>query len=128
MDQIFKLGKGLIKGGGGHGNYNNNYPPANDYYNQPYGGGAGYNQGQGGYGQPYNQPYGSDPNYNYGAGGGYNNQAPMGGGAYGAGYGHHQGGHLGNHHGGGLGPMSILKAFDKDGDGMITQNGGYLYF
>jgi hypothetical protein len=123
MDQLFKLGKGLIKGGGhsSHHNgvyYDPNYPPQqhagghypNNSYNQPGGyGGAPYG-GAGGY-QP--DPYHGNNGYGQPAYGGYNNQ-PYGG------YNNNQ-----PHHGGGgiHGPMAIFKTFDKDGDGQITENG-----
>jgi hypothetical protein len=61
---------------------------------------SGYNQSNYGYSDPYN-------NQQYGGGGNYNQQP-----YYGSGGG-----------GGGLGPMSILRTFDRDGDGRITENG-----
>jgi hypothetical protein len=73
-----------------------------------YGGYGGYNWSNYGYGGGY-----SSPNYNNNQqyGGGYYNQQP----------------YYGNASGNDGGPMSILRAFDKDGDGQITEN-GILFF
>lgn len=142
MDQLFKMGKSLMKGGS-NGSHGGDYGGQQPYYG-PGGQQPGGYYGQPGQQQPYGQggygggAYGSDPNC--GAGGYSNSNSfqpiyggpgqqqhyggqPQGGyGGYGhgsAGYGHGSGGHgHGNLHG----PMAIFKKFDKDHDGNITEN------
>jgi hypothetical protein len=120
MDQLFKLGKGLIKGGGSHGGHHSGggggyYDP--NYPAQPHGAGGYYPNNQPGYTHgAYAGGYQPDPYHNQPAYGAYSNQ-PHGG--------YNTQPHYGpGAHGGGLhGPMAVFKSFDKDGDGQITENG-----
>jgi hypothetical protein len=94
MDQLFKLGKDLIKGGGRpqHGNHSGYPPNQGGYYPSPQEQGPYMNNGGYGYGPGPAQPgYGYPPQQGYGG-----------------------------HHGGGMNPLAKLKMFDRDGDGMIN--------
>lgn len=132
MNMGKKILKNSMSGGSHHHNSNTGYP--NHDPNFGYGGAPnGYqNYGHMNYGQ---ENYGYGPQgyvpQNYGNGlGGYG--APVGPGygyapgippqnahAYGTGYPSNQGNH--GH------SMSILKAFDRDGDGNITENGILIF-
>lgn len=160
MDQLFKMGKGIIKNqlnnkGGNHNNYH-----GDPYSNQPYSNSQyGYNQPQfpnhpGGppyapppapYNQPNNGPYpysnmppypqpegaplgfgspwNDQPNQSWNSPNHPSNYPPH---PESMNYVHNNMSHNNQVSKKDLGPMSVLKVFDKDGDGQITENGNIL--
>jgi len=131
MDHLFSLGKEMLgKKGKNHGSHGNNYNSSYDQYGNQYGN-QGYNQPPyGASNQPYSpgsfqQPYGynqpPNPSYGYSPAPPPNHYGMQPGMGYGA---NNYGGHHGSHHGG-FNPMAKFKAFDRDGDGQITENGNF---